>query len=223
MLEFLGQRSLDCLVGWSEGGVAAVEGGFPAEVAVVVGPDAGADTAPEVQQGAAFPSYAGLEEQQEAAEALQAALQAAAAEAVPDAEQQQLGVGAGPAQEDMPGLVAGGLIWRHAVMHCSKSYRCIVDGSMLTCKLCKSCCLADAVVCMCRARQVCGDQPHGQAPLGTDKTHTQSCPPCLSTLQSSCSAAAPPPWRQPPSCCRRHSRARCRWRAAGTTRLRRWW
>lgn len=116
MLEFVGQRSLDCLVGWAEGGaaaaLAAAEGMLPAEVAVVVGPDAGADTAPEVQQGAAFPSYAGLEEQQEAAGALQAALQAAAA-AMPGAEQ-QLGVGAGPAQEDMPGLVAGALQQRSA-------------------------------------------------------------------------------------------------------------
>lgn len=124
MLEYLGQRSLDCLVGWAEGGgaatLAATEGGLPAEVAVVVGPDAGVDTAPEVQQGAAFPTYASLEEQQEAAEALQAALQAGAA-TLPAAEQQQLGVGAGPAQEDMPGLVAGRLLkraWRAVRCRC---------------------------------------------------------------------------------------------------------
>lgn len=113
MVDFVGQRSLDCLVGWGEGGAAAAlaaaaKAGAPAEVVVVVGPDAGADTAPEVQQGAAFPAYASPEEQQAEAEALQAAL-GAAAEALPKAEQRQLAAKADLACDDMPGLVTGAI------------------------------------------------------------------------------------------------------------------
>lgn len=108
MVEFLQQRSLDCLVGYGALLAPDYEGGaVPAEVAVVVGLDAGADTAADVQQGVAFPTYASSEEQAEAAEALRAALAAAAARL--PGEEQQLAVAAGPAPDDMPGLVTGAL------------------------------------------------------------------------------------------------------------------
>lgn len=109
MREFLQQRGLDCLVGCGEAAAAlAGADGAPAvaEVAVVLGPDEGADAAEDVQQGAAFPSYADPKEQAEAAEGLRAALAAAAAALPPRA--QQLAVAAGPAPDDMPGLVTGG-------------------------------------------------------------------------------------------------------------------
>ena len=109
MLDFLHQRSLDSLVGAGGGGEGDAMGGAAAEVAVVVGPDAGADTPAEVQQGAAFPAYASPEERQAEAEALRAALAAAAAGLLPPEEQQQLAVAAGPAPEDMPGMATGAL------------------------------------------------------------------------------------------------------------------
>ena len=109
MLEFLQQRSLDSLVGAAGSGGGDPMSGAAGEVAVVVGPDAGAETAAEVQQGAAFPAYASPEEQQAEAEALRAALAAAAAGLLPAEEQQQLAVAAGPAPEDMPGMVTGAL------------------------------------------------------------------------------------------------------------------
>jgi hypothetical protein len=109
MLDFLHQRSLDSLVGAAGSGEANAMGGAAAEVAVVVGPDAGPDTAAEVQQGAAFPAYATPEERRAEAEALRAALEAAAAGLLPAEQQQQLAVVAGPAPEDMPGMVTGAL------------------------------------------------------------------------------------------------------------------
>lgn len=111
MLDFLGQRGLDCLVGCGDAADALAAAGAPLELALVVGPDAGADTAAEVQQGAAFPSFADGEEQAAVGEALAAALGAAAG-GLPAEVQQQLGaVAAGPASDDMPGLVAGACGW----------------------------------------------------------------------------------------------------------------
>lgn len=105
MLGFLEQRGFDSLLGAAPetAGTAAL----PAELAVVVGPDAGPDTAAEVQQGAAFAAFSGAEEQQGQAAALAAAL-AAAAGGLHGAAARQLAVAAGPAPDDMPGLVSGG-------------------------------------------------------------------------------------------------------------------
>ncbi|PSC76457.1 nuclear pore complex NUP107 isoform B [Micractinium conductrix] len=100
MLDFLAQRSLDALVGAGAAAAAAL----PGEVAVVVGPDSGLEAAAESLQGAAFAAFGSPEEQQAEAEALQGALAAAAA-GLPEGAQRQLAAAAGPAPDDMPGLV----------------------------------------------------------------------------------------------------------------------
>lgn len=104
MLGFLEQRGFDSLVGAAPGTAAGV---LPAELAVVVGPDAGPETAAEVQQGAAFAVFSSMEEQQGQAAALAAALTAAVGRLKVEAAR-QIAVAAGPAPEDMPGLVSGG-------------------------------------------------------------------------------------------------------------------
>ncbi|KAL4422844.1 hypothetical protein ABPG75_009041 [Micractinium tetrahymenae] len=103
MLGFLGQRGFDSLVGAAPEAAAAA--GLPAELAVVLGPDAGPDAAADVQQGAAFAAFSSAEEQQGQAAALAAALAAAAGRLEGEAAR-QVAVAAGPAPEDMPGLVS---------------------------------------------------------------------------------------------------------------------
>ncbi|KAL4448847.1 hypothetical protein ABPG77_007564 [Micractinium sp. CCAP 211/92] len=102
MLGFLEQRGFDSLVGAAPGTAAGV---LLAELAVVVGPDAGPETAAEVQQGAAFAVFSSMEEQQGQAAALAAALTAAVGRLKVEAAR-QIAVAAGPAPEDMPGLVS---------------------------------------------------------------------------------------------------------------------
>lgn len=186
MLEFLGQRGIDCLVGWGAGGAGAAWAGAPAEVTVVVGPDAGDDTPAEVQQGAAFPSYAGPEEQAGEAEVLLAALAASVA-ATPEEEQRQLAVAAvGPAREDMPGLISGPwALWGWGT-RCLPRWQPPLPSLQL----------------VLRASAMHRLSLLTDPPLATP------------ALQSCSSAAARRRWRQRPTCWRTRSRAACPRQAA---------
>lgn len=188
MLDFLRLRSLEALVGAGGGGGDDDQQGMEAagEVAVVVGPDAGPASAPEVQQGAAFPCYSSTQEQEGEAEALRAALAAAAF--LPAGVAQQLGVAAGPASDDMPGLVAGGCAgWLGSLRRVAA-----LRLGVLRSRLRRSGADPSARPGLCVS--AVDPWPHASLRCG---------------LQSRWTAPARQRWRRPRCCWRRRSRAAC--------------